>query len=132
MRTAPTGDDVATPAGPYSPSVRIGAVVACAGQTGKHPDGHVDEDTAGQTRQTLENVRRALAASGAGLEDVIKVQVFLTDADQFDEMNLVYAEYFSTPYPARTTVYVGLRDPFIVEIDALAVLPDSAAAAAGA
>jgi reactive intermediate/imine deaminase len=127
MRIAPTGTDVATPAGPYSPSVRIGTIVASAGQTGAHPDGRVDADTIGQTRQTLENVRRALAASGAGLEDVIKVQVFLTRADQFEEMNEVYAEYFSAPYPARTTVYVGLRNPFIVEIDALAVVPDAAA-----
>lgn len=124
MRIAPTGDDVAAPAGPYSPSVRIGGVVACAGQTGRHPDGHVDDDTTGQTRQTLENVRRALAASGAGLDDVIKVQVYLTHTDQFDEMNRIYAEYFSAPYPARTTVYVGLRDPYTVEIDAIAVVSD--------
>jgi reactive intermediate/imine deaminase len=123
MRIAPAGDDVATPAGPYSPSVRIGSIVACAGQTGRHPDGHLDPDTTGQTRQTLENVRRALAASGVGMEDVIKVQVYLTDTDQFEEMNQVYAEYFSAPYPARTTVYVGLRDAYTVEIDALAVIP---------
>jgi 2-iminobutanoate/2-iminopropanoate deaminase len=122
MRIAPQSEDAAPPAGPYSPSVRIGALVACAGQTGRHPDGHVDEDIAGQTRQTLENVRRALAVSGATLDDVLQVQVYLTARDQFDAMNEIYPKFFRTPYPARTTVYVGLRDPYLIEVDALAVL----------
>ncbi|HEY8584058.1 MAG TPA: RidA family protein, partial [Capillimicrobium sp.] len=76
-----------------------------------------------QTRQCLANVRRVLEASGATLDDVLRVGVFLTDTAHFEGMNAVYREVFGEPYPARTTVYVGLPGDLLVEIDALAVLP---------
>ena len=75
-----------------------------------------------QTRQALANIAEVLAASGAGLGDVITMRVFLTDTSQFDAMNEVYADAFDAPYPARTTVYVGLPEGLLVEIDALAVI----------
>jgi 2-iminobutanoate/2-iminopropanoate deaminase len=64
----------------------------------------------------------ALAANGATLEDVVRTGVFLTDTDDFEAMNDVYRTTFSKPYPARTTVYVGLPAGMKVEIDAIAVL----------
>jgi 2-iminobutanoate/2-iminopropanoate deaminase len=109
--------------GPYSPSVRIGAMVAVAGQCGYRPDRSLVEGLAAQTRVALENLRDALAASGGTLDDVLSVDVFLTDQDDFAGMNAVYAEFFDKPYPARTTTYVGLRPGVLVEISALAVLP---------
>jgi enamine deaminase RidA (YjgF/YER057c/UK114 family) len=66
-----------------------------------------------------------LEASGASMDDVVTMRVFLTDTAQFGEMNEVYAEAFRAPYPARTTVYVGLPDGLLVEIDALAVVGQS-------
>jgi 2-iminobutanoate/2-iminopropanoate deaminase len=121
-RTEGRTDGAPLPAGPYSQSVRIGGVVAAAGQVGILPDGTVVEEVGPQTRQALANVAEVLHASGAGMDDVITTRVFLTDTSQFDEMNQVYAEAFRAPYPTRTTVYVGLPDGFLVEIDALAVV----------
>jgi 2-iminobutanoate/2-iminopropanoate deaminase len=110
------------PGGPYSQSVRIGGVVAAAGQVGNTPDGAVVDGVGRQTQQALANVAAVLEASGAGMDDVITVRVFLTDTSHFDEMNAVYAEAFGEPYPTRTTVYVGLPEGLLVEIDALAVV----------
>jgi 2-iminobutanoate/2-iminopropanoate deaminase len=117
-------DDAPKPVGPYSQSARIGAVIAAAGQGGFDPiTGElVDAGVAEQTRRALENVAAVLAANGATLDDVIRTGVFLTDTDDFEAMNDVYTTMFSDPYPARTTVYVGLPAGMKVEIDAIAVL----------
>jgi 2-iminobutanoate/2-iminopropanoate deaminase len=124
-RTEGRTDAAAAPAGPYSQSVRIGGVVAAAGQVGSTPDGTVVEGVGPQTRQALANIAKVLEASGASMDDVITVRVFLTDTSQFDEMNQVYADAFQAPYPTRTTVYVGLPEGLLVEIDALAVIEPS-------
>ena len=121
-RTEGRTDAAPAPAGPYSQSVRIRAVVAAAGQVGSTPDGTVVDGVGPQTRQALANVAKVLEASGASMDDVISMRVFLTDPSQFDEMNQVYADAFRAPYPTRTTVYVGLPEGLLVEIDALAVV----------
>ena len=102
--------------------MRIGGIVAAAGQVGITPDGTVLEGVGPQTRQVLTNIAAVLGASGAAMDDVMTVRVFLTDVSQFGEMNAVYAEAFGEPYPTRTTVYVGLPEGLLVEIDALAVV----------
>ncbi|NYF16642.1 2-iminobutanoate/2-iminopropanoate deaminase [Microbacterium sp. AK009] len=117
-------DRAPRPAGPYSQSRRRGSVVACAGQAGIRADGSVAEGFVLQFRQTLENLRETLAASGADLTDVIQVRVFLTDPAQFAEMNEVYADFFTDPLPVRTTVTVTLPAPLLVEADLLAVVAD--------
>jgi 2-iminobutanoate/2-iminopropanoate deaminase len=115
-------DGAPPPSGPFSQSVRIGSVVAAAGQVGSTPDGTRVDGVGPQTRQALANVAKVLEASGAAMDDVITMRVFLTDTSHFDEMNAVYAEAFDKPYPARTTVYVGLPAGLLVEIDALAIV----------
>jgi reactive intermediate/imine deaminase len=120
-------DDAPKPVGPYSQSARIGAVVAAAGQGGFDPvtGDLVGDGVAEQTRRALKNVAGVLAANGATLENVIRTGVFLTDTDDFEAMNEVYRTLFSEPYPARTTVYVGLPAGMKIEIDAIAVLEGS-------
>lgn len=76
---------------------------------------------ANQTRQTLTNLQAVLEESGASLETVVKVSVYLARAEDFDAMNEVYAEVMPKPYPARSTVFVGLLPGLLVEIDAWAV-----------
>lgn len=98
--------------------------MAAAGQCGYLPDRSIVEGVTAQTRLAMENLRASLEASGASLADVISVEAYLTDTDHFAEFNGVYAEFFEQPYPARTTVYVGLRPGVLVEVSALAVLPD--------
>lgn len=116
--------DAPSPAGPYSQAVRIGSTVAAAGQGGFAPDGTLAEGVAAQTRHTLDNLVATLASCGATPGDVAHVRVYLTDPAQFAEMNAVYESYFEAPYPARTTVYVGLPNGMLVEMDALAVVPE--------
>ena len=116
-------DKAPAPKGPYSQGRRGGGLVFVAGQgpfdaTGKLVGTTIVE----QTRATLENVKSIVEAAGAKLSDVVKVNVYLTDLTHFAAMNEVYASFFNEPYPARTTVEVGLLG-FLVEIDAVAALP---------
>ena len=110
------------PAGPYTPAVRIGSIVAGSGQVGITGEGVVLDGVGAQTRQAFTNLLAHLASAGASADDVISVRVFLTDVDHFDAMNQVYREFFAEPFPARSTIYVGLPPGFLVEIDAMAVL----------
>lgn len=110
------------PSGPYSASVRRGNLVFTAGQCGYHPDKTLADGFEEQTRLALENLRAALAESDAELTDVVTVNVFLTDPDQFDAMNAIYAEFFGSHRPARTTVTVTLRPGVLFEVNAQAVL----------
>jgi 2-iminobutanoate/2-iminopropanoate deaminase len=124
-RIAGTTNTAPTPVGPYSQSVRIGALVAVAGQAGVDPDTGelVGDDVAEQVEQTFRNIAACLAASGASLDDVIRVDVYLTEVADFAAMNEVYVRWFAQPYPTRTTVYVGLPPGLKVEITALAATP---------
>lgn len=112
---------------PYSHVTRVGDTLYVSGQVGVDPATKqvVEGGIAAQTRQTLENLKRALALAGAGLEHVAKVNVFLTDMSEFAAFNAVYREYFPTTPPSRTTVGTsGLSSPaMVVEIEAIAVAP---------
>jgi 2-iminobutanoate/2-iminopropanoate deaminase len=115
----------APPGGPYRNSARIGNLIAVSGQIGNLADRSLADGLEEQARVALRNMRLALEACGASLHDVLTVGVYLTDVADFPAMNQVYGEVFAAPYPARTTVYVGLKPGVLVEFDALAVLPDS-------
>lgn len=74
-----------------------------------------------ETVQTLENIETVLKAAGGSLDDVVKTTVFLTDIDDFDDMNDVYREYFDEPYPSRSAIGVAdLAADIVVEIEAVA------------
>jgi 2-iminobutanoate/2-iminopropanoate deaminase len=123
-REAIQPDGLAQPAAPYSPVVVSGDLVVTAGQVAFGPDGTTTSDEIeGQTRQVLDNLRRCLEAAGCGLEDVIKVNAFLSDMANFASFNGVYREYFVEPYPVRTTVQAGLAPGFLVEVEAVARRP---------
>ncbi|MBJ8344321.1 RidA family protein [Antrihabitans sp. YC2-6] len=109
---------------PYSPSVRRGNLVFTAGQCGYHLDKTLAEGFQAQTRLALENLGGALALSGATFADVVSVNVFLASGDDFEAMNAVYTEFFAEPFPARTTVTVGLRPGVLFEVNAQAVVSD--------
>jgi len=125
-KTAIVTPDAPPPAASYSQAVRKGNILQVAGQgpadpaTGEYVPGGVAE----QTRQTLTNVRAILRAAGADFSDVVMMRVYLTDAAHFAAMNEVYTTFVEAPFPARTTVFVGLAPGMLVEIDALAVLDD--------
>jgi 2-iminobutanoate/2-iminopropanoate deaminase len=123
-RTVITPEGAAPPPFPLSPGIRKGNVLQVAGQVGMDPvTGELAGDTvAAQTRQVLRNIESVLAAGGASWDDVVMMRVYLTDTAHFAELNETYAELVPQPYPARTTIYVGLPAGLLVEIDALAVV----------
>ncbi len=105
----PVTSDTATAVGPYSHAIDSDPFMFCSGQTpldpstGKLADGGIPA----QTAQCFENLFAVLAAGGLGPEHVVKVNVYLTDMDDFAAMNEVYATRFEEPFPARTTIGVA-------------------------
>ena len=99
----------AAPVGPYSHAIISGEFVFLSGQTpidaatGALVSGSIGD----QTRQCFRNLLAVLKAGGLTFDDVVKVNVFLTDMEDFWAMNQVYAEHFAEPYPARTTIGVA-------------------------
>jgi reactive intermediate/imine deaminase len=115
----------ALPGLPFSPAVRVGNVLYLSGQIGNLPGTRQLADTgvAGQTRQTLENIKAVLAHAGSSLERVFKCTVFLADIRDYAAMNTVYATYFPKDPPARSTVAgSGLALGARVEIECLATV----------
>jgi 2-iminobutanoate/2-iminopropanoate deaminase len=122
-RDAPIPGGIALPRLPYSPVIRSGDHVFTAGQVAHDEDGAiVAGGIAEQTTQVLGNVRACLAAAGCDLDDVQKVNVYLADLADFEAFNAVYREAFTAPYPARTTVQVGLPPGILIEVEAVARL----------
>jgi 2-iminobutanoate/2-iminopropanoate deaminase len=117
----PQPEGVARPKAPYSPVVADGGLVYTAGQVafdehGELVPGGIEE----QARRALENLTACLRAAGAELSDVLKVNAYLADLGDFAGFNAIYSEFFSAPYPARTTVGVSLPAGLLVEIEAVA------------
>jgi 2-iminobutanoate/2-iminopropanoate deaminase len=99
----------AKPIGPYSQAVRANGMVFVAGEKGIDPKTNemVSGGVAAETRQTLENVKAILEEAGSSLNKAVATFVFMTDLSKFSEMNEIYAEYFTTNPPGRTTVGVA-------------------------
>lgn len=109
--------------GPYSHAVWAGKRLYLSGQTPLVPStGELAPgDTGAQTEQCFRNLFAVLEAAGLGPQDVVKVNVYLTDMADFSAMNAVYAKMFEQPYPARTTVAVaGLPRGARIEIEMIA------------
>ena len=124
MRETVTAEKGPKPAGPYSHAVVANGFVFISGQGPADPDtGTMPDAFPEQIRQTLRNVQTILEAAGSSLENVVKVNAYVTDLTRFSEFNEVYKEFFSHHPPARTTVAVGLLG-FLVEIDCIAALPE--------
>lgn len=122
-RTVIQTPDAPPAIGPYSQAIVSGELVFCSGQipldpmTGEVVAGGIQE----QTHQVLKNLRAVLEAAGSGLDYVLKTTVFLKSMNDFAAMNAVYATYFSSAPPARSTVEVArLPRDVLVEIECIA------------
>ena len=127
MRTALMIKGAVAPAGQYSHAIVANGFVYVSGQGPADPaSGKVPDGFAAQVRQTLCNLQIILEGAGATMQDVVKVNTYLSDVTRFQEYNEIYKEVFTTAPPARTTVgcqLVGIQ----VEIDCVALLPDKRA-----
>jgi len=115
----------APPIAPYSPAIlSSGTYIFLSGQGPIDPQ--TGEAALGNFREqavlTFNNIAALLEASGAGWNDVVKVNVFLDDLSNFSEFNEIYRTYFSPPYPARTTVRADLIGNISIEVDCIAVV----------
>ena len=109
--------------GPYSQAIEVNGFVFASGQipidpaTGAFVEGGIQE----QTRQALTNAQQILQTAGTDLNHVIKTTVFLSDIANFGPMNVVYAQFFTEPFPARSAVAVkDLPKGALVEIEVIA------------
>ena len=108
--------------GPYSQAIDLGEMIFTSGQIPVAPDGTISSDISQQTRQALLNLKAVVEAGGSSFEKVVKTTVFITDMAQFGEINAVYSEFFSEPYPARSCVQVAaLPKGVSIEIEAIAL-----------
>lgn len=109
--------------GPYSQAVNIGDMIYTSGQIALRPDGSFnDGDIKTQTTQVLTNLNNVLKEGGSSLSGVVKTTIFLASMDDFVAVNEVYAEFFGSHKPARSTVAVKtLPKNALVEIEAIAL-----------
>lgn len=115
---------------PLSHQRSHGELVITAGEVGRESDGTIPTDFARQAHLALTALREHLEAAGASLATVLKTTVFITRQDHFAAMNAIYAQYFVSPWPARTTLVTGLALAGLeFEIEAIAYRADPAAPA---
>jgi 2-iminobutanoate/2-iminopropanoate deaminase len=116
-------DKAPAPIGPYSQGILTGNELFCSGQIAIDPStGELNgSDAAAQTEQVLRNLGAVLQAAQMDYGNVVKTTIFLVDMNDFAAVNTVYAKYFDTSKPARSTVAVAaLPRGALVEIDAIA------------
>jgi len=110
--------------GPYSQAIEVDNFIFCSGQISVDPvTGEIaGENTKEQTERVIENLKIVLSEAGSGLSQVVKTEVYLSDMNNFVEMNKIYAEKFAQqPYPARVTIEVArLPKDVLVEISCIA------------
>ncbi len=113
--------------GAYSQAVRAGNTVYLSGQIPLVPETMevVDGDFAAQTHQVFKNLRAVVEAAGGELNDIVKINAYLTDLANFATFNQIMAEYFDAPYPARAAIGVAsLPKGVAVEAEGILVLND--------
>ncbi len=112
--------------GPYSHAAEHNGFVYLSGQTPMKPGttGLIEGGIAAQTQQCFDNLKAVLETAGLTTADVVKCNVFLTNMDDFKLMNEVYAQQFTQPFPARTTIGVAsLPIGAAIEIEMIATRP---------
>ncbi len=109
--------------GPYSQGIVAGNLIFVSGQLPFNPaTGEMPLEVSEQACQALENLKAVLEAAGSGLNDVVKVTIFLQHMAHFSAVNEVYAEFFKPPYPARSCIQAGrIPKEALLEIEAIAL-----------
>ena len=124
MNTVVSTTNAPAAVGPYSQAIKAGITIYCSGQIGLNPsDGTLVEGVAAQTHRAFANLQAVLAEAGANMSDVVKFTIFLTDINDFAQVNAIMTEHVPTPFPARSCMQVAaLPKGALVEVEAVAVL----------
>lgn len=106
---------------PFSPAIRIGDFLFLSGQASVDMEGNIISGTfEEECRRSFENIRKILDQAGVGFQDVVQVRNYIGRQEYLSEFNTIYKEYFSAPYPARTTIMGCLGDVLKFEADVVA------------
>ncbi|MBO4863274.1 MAG: RidA family protein [Eubacterium sp.] len=123
MKSIIATDKAPAAIGPYSQAVKVGNLLFTSGMIPIDPATNtlVEGGIEVQARRALENVKALLEASGTSLDKVVKTVVFIKNMDDFAKVNEIYAEYFTSDYPARSCVEVArLPKDVLIEMEAIA------------
>jgi 2-iminobutanoate/2-iminopropanoate deaminase len=131
MRKAVSAGKASKGEGPYSQAIVSRGLVYVSGQGPLDPENDeiVGVTIEEQAELTLRNVQYILEAANCSMDDVVKVNIYLADINDFDRFNEVYKRFFNAPLPARTCIEAGLGQ-ILVEIDAIAEIPEAPSSAA--
>lgn len=111
---------------PFSPAVIVGNLIFVSGQASVDKTGKIISDTfEGECRRSIENLIEVVEKSGSRREYIVQTRNYVRDPEDGPTFNRIYAEYFSHPLPARTTISRCLSDALKFEIECVAVLPPS-------
>jgi len=113
--------------GTYSQAVKTGTTVYLSGQIPLVPETMevISEDFAAQAKQVFENLSAVCEAAGGSINDMVKVNIFLTDLGNFATVNEIMAQYYEQPYPARAAIEISALPKGVqIEIDGVMELPE--------
>jgi len=109
---------------PFSPGVRAGDFIFLSGLASVDENNQIVPDTfENEARRTYQNIARVLASGGLTFADVVQVRCYLSNKENWDAHNRIYREFFSEPFPARTTLIGCLGDMVKYEVDLVAYSP---------
>lgn len=118
----PKAEGAIPPPKPYSTAVRWGDLVFISGQASVDAEGTIVPDTfEGEFRRSVENLRAALESAGSDLKHVVQVRSYVRDPANVPQYNELYREYFTEPYPARTTITNCLPETLHFEIECIGI-----------
>ena len=127
MKTIISTDKAPSAIGTYSQAVKVGNTVYLSGQIPLVPETMevISDDFAEQAHQVFKNLSAVCEAAGGNINDMVKVNIFLTDLSKFATVNEVMSQYFQEPYPARAAIEISaLPKAVAIEIDGVMELPN--------
>lgn len=111
---------------PFSPAVRVGNLIFVSGQASVDATGQIVSDTfEGEMRRSMANLAKILQTAGSDMAHVIQTRNYVRDIDRLGEFNTLYREFFTAPYPTRTTITSCLSPALQYEIEAVAVVRET-------
>lgn len=119
----PGGDDIPRSHLPFSPVTKVGDLLFVSGQASVDKTGKIVSDSfEGEMRRSIENLKAILEAAGSDLAHVVQTRNYVRDDADLADFNRIYRDYFTAPYPARTTITNCLGAALRYEIDCMAVV----------